>query len=1753
MVNSLKKYFICFALLGLFISGIAAGSFADVIIDNGTAGTSYTGTWPVSGATDSYGASSLWSRNGATYTFSMSGQVAGNYEVLMWWSGYSSRATSVPVAINHASGTANTTVNQLENSGRWNSLGTYYFNGSGSVRITAATGDTFSTCADAVQFRLVSSNSAPTATIDSITPNPASPGESITLTGHGTDTDGTITAYEWTSSIDGAIGAAASLITSTLSTGTHTITFRVKDNEDTWSPGATVSLAVGTPSVEIIIDNGTAGTSYTGTWPVSGATDSYGASSLWSRNGATYTFSMSGQVAGNYEVSMWWSGYSSRATSVPVAINHASGTASVTVNQLENSGRWNSLGTYYFNGSGSVTITAATGDTLSTCADAVKFTLVSGNTAPTATIDSITPNPANQGQSVTFTGHGTDTDGTITAYEWTSSIDGTIGTAASFSTSTLSTGTHTITFRVRDNEDTWSPGATVSLAVGTPSAEVIIDNDAAGTSYTGTWYASSAAGYYGTNSLWSRNGATYTFSMSGQVAGNYEVSMWWSGYSSRASSVPVAISYTGGTASTIVNQQQNPGQWNSLGTYYFNGSGSVTITAADGDSSSTAADAVKFTLVSSNTAPTATIDSIVPSPADEGESVTFTGHGTDAEGTITAYEWTSSIDGTLSTAASFSTSVLNPGSHTITLKVKDNEGLWSAGTTATLIVGEPSLEVIIDNTDSATSSTGYWSASGAAGCYGANSVWSRDGATFTWRFTPTLSGVYDVSMWWTTTTTRAAAIPVVISHADGSRTVTVNQLENAGQWNTLAESLVFLSGVTYTITITSRPYPASTCADALKFTLKKAMPTAYIDSISPSPARLGGAVTLTGHGDGTPAAYEWSSSVDGVIGTGASVTLSTLSAGAHTITFRVKGRNGVWSWPVLEDLNVVVIIDNTDSATSKTGTWSTSTAEGYYGTNSVWSRDGATFTWLFTPPSAGYYDVSMWWTTASTRSSSIPVSIGYAGGTKAVTINQLQDAGQWNSLGVYEFAAGVTYSITMTAEASPTSTCADAVSFLKTGPTVPAGSFSANVVEGNAGMTVQFTDKSLGMVSSWLWNFGDGTTSTEQNPSHVYVNAGYYTVSLTVSNAAGSYTKTMSQYIHTVPVEENIYLVDGYAKDAVFTNNAKIILANLGATQVGDSWVYQNTATGRTFRTRFITSPSGFMAALKEQNAHVIFNGHSNFGLGASFAQGNEVYVQEINDIYYIDDDRFTHTSTPMVSVKIDGVQYGQAYPNWLPVFKDGTSGIMPYTFAEGLPPYNYYLTYKLAGDPTFYKIELSDGSYLERFPDSGVTPWYSAAGLAPNPTLNPEYFIVNNATEFNRCDFVGTWPVAKESDQTKIEYMGYNYQYHSAGTGENSATWTIVVNTPGYYKVSTSWQSGSGNASNAVYRVQHYGGYADVQVDQTVAPPSGGYTLGSFYFGKGAYTVRLTDNANGRVVADSIMFTALTGLTNMLQAEFGASAITGSAPLTVNFSDYSQISSSSGANIAAWFWNFGDGTTSTERNPQHTYSSPGVYTVTLTITTTTGAQDTEIKTGLIAVSQTAALRAQFAAKNRIVTGWTPLEFIDQSSGNPTSWLWNFGDGTTSTEKDPIHSFLTAGMYPVTLTVTSADGSSAITKSDYVQSFNINAIILADNVYHYKPHYYGFGGFYDKTILYGNTGVSESDLKYARLFYGSCNSCNYYAGIFHRGILTCTTSDTDLYTALNYFQDYLSGMSDDAILAHLNRIQNAHEMINFNLKPPSLR
>ncbi len=78
---------------------------------------------------------------------------------------------------------------------------------------------------------------------------------------------------------------------------------------------------------------------------------------------------------------------------------------------------------------------------------------------------------------------------------------------------------------------------------------------------------------------------------------------------------------------------------------------------------------------------------------------------------------------------------------------------------------------------------------------------------------------------------------------------------------------------------------------------------------------------------------------------------------------------------------------------------------------------------------------------------------------------------------------------------------------------VPVSAFSASPISGDAPLKVAFTDRSIGSATSWKWSFGDGTSSTQMNPSHIYSKAGKYNVSLTVKNAAGSNTATKPSLI----------------------------------------------------------------------------------------------------------------------------------------------------------------------------------------------------------------------------------------------------------------------------------------------------------------------------------------------------------------------------------------------------------------------------------------------------------------------------------------------------------------------------------------------------------------------------------------------------------------------------------------------------------------
>jgi PKD repeat protein len=176
-------------------------------------------------------------------------------------------------------------------------------------------------------------------------------------------------------------------------------------------------------------------------------------------------------------------------------------------------------------------------------------------------------------------------------------------------------------------------------------------------------------------------------------------------------------------------------------------------------------------------------------------------------------------------------------------------------------------------------------------------------------------------------------------------------------------------------------------------------------------------------------------------------------------------------------------------------------------------------------------------------------------------------------------------------------------------------------------------------------------------------------------------------------------------------------------------------------------------------------------------------------------------------------------------------------------------------------------------------------------------------------------------------------------------------------------------------------------------------------YAHPGSYTVVLTaTNAAGSDSTSNVV--TIAGGTPPV-AKFSSQV----AGRQANFLDQST------GNPTSWHWDFGDNTSSSEQNPIHTYASAGNYTVVLTVANDAGSNSAN---GVVAIAADKPPVAAFMA----VANGHQVNFVDQSTGNPTSWAWSFGDGGSSTLQNPVHTYAAAGNYTVTLTVANDAGSS---------------------------------------------------------------------------------------------------------------------------------
>lgn len=185
-------------------------------------------------------------------------------------------------------------------------------------------------------------------------------------------------------------------------------------------------------------------------------------------------------------------------------------------------------------------------------------------------------------------------------------------------------------------------------------------------------------------------------------------------------------------------------------------------------------------------------------------------------------------------------------------------------------------------------------------------------------------------------------------------------------------------------------------------------------------------------------------------------------------------------------------------------------------------------------------------------------------------------------------------------------------------------------------------------------------------------------------------------------------------------------------------------------------------------------------------------------------------------------------------------------------------------------------------------------------------------------------------------------------------------------------------------------------------------------------------DKRNGN--KDNIYMFTLGPSTTCPVVQFTMDKTQGSKPLTVQFTDTSLNSPS------LWYWDFGDGNTSSGSSVSHTYTSNGVFRVHLTAATpycrntTLESQVTSISVGIPSVSISA----------NTTEGLFPLSvaFTGTGTNSPNSWSWTFGDGGTSSSQNPVHTYTAGGTYNVNLSATNGAASGVANRTGYINVLN---------------------------------------------------------------------------------------------------------------------
>ena len=582
----------------------------------------------------------------------------------------------------------------------------------------------------------------------------------------------------------------------------------------------------------------------------------------------------------------------------------------------------------------------------------------------------------------------------------------------------------------------------------------------------------------------------------------------------------------------------------------------------------------------------------------------------------------------------------------------------------------------------------------------------------------------------------------------------------------------------------------------------------------------------------------------------------------------------------------------------------------------------------------------------------------------------------------------------------------------------PTSNFNGLPRTGCFPLTVSFNDLSAagsGTITSWLWNFGDGVTSTLQNPSHTYTAAGNFTVSLNITNSFGC-TKNFPQ---------PNYVTINTGVTAAFTNTAPSSCAapqtinfqnqSTGTGTLSYQWFYGDGGTSSGIAPPYTyTAPGSYLVQLVVTNST---------GCTDTFTNPNPIIIGTVNADFMVPPNTCVGTALSIINTSAP-TPVSAAWS-----FGDGTTS----TVLNPVKTYTTAGTYNITLVSDFGGCQVTQVHPITVFAKP-LTVFVGAPRTACSAPLTVNF--TNNTLGTVTSEWLfGDGGTSTNANPLHTYLATGNYTVTLITTNANGCSDTLIKtdyiniqppvatinNLPQQGCAPLSWTFGS--TFTSVDPIVSYQWDFGNGATSTLQNPS--YT-----FPAGDYDIQLVVTTSGGCT-DTVKI--IQGIKAAVKPtpNFSATPTDVCAMLPVQFLDLST------GVITNWHWDFGDGNTSTDPNPNHSYEDTGLFTIIL-IVSNNGCADTLIITDYIHVKPPIAIfNVASNCSNKYIR-----TFTDQSIG-ADSWSWNFGDGNTSSSQNPVHTYASVGTFTVTLTVVNFSTGCDYTKTSVVTIADEQAMFTA--------------------------------------------------------------------------------------------------------------